>query len=190
LAAGAVVAAAAPEAAFANVGDTLHVGDDAYGKQTSFQITSNGLSSGGTSIASVLIGRNSDAYPSFPIQGVGSVLWAGPAGSAAIWGESDDVASYGVHAHNTLNAGTALKVDGRTSLSRSGAATISKSTSSKTVTVASGVNSGSKFLVTLQGDPGSGVYLKYAKLASATTFKVVLSAKAKKAVRFAWIVTD
>jgi hypothetical protein len=189
--AGVMASAALPSVAAANIGDVVHVGDDAYGKQTGFQITSNGLSSGGTSLASTLIGRNANAYPAFPIQGVGAVVWGGaPQGSSALYGDAAETNGYGVHAKHDLAAGTALRVEGRTSLSRSGIGTVAKSTSSRTVTVASGVNSGSKILVTLQGNGGTGVYLKYAAMTSAKTFKVYLTKACTKAVRFSWMVTD
>jgi hypothetical protein len=190
VAAGAVASAILPEVASANVGDTVHIGDDLYGRETSFQVTSDGTNTG-TSVASSFIGRNANAFPSGPVQGLGSVIWtAAPVDSAAVWGYAFGTNAYGVHAKHDLNAGIALKVEGRTSLSRSGISTVAKGASGKTVTVASGVNSGSKILVTLQGDGGSGVYLKYATLASATTFKVVLTKACTKAVRFSWMVTD
>jgi hypothetical protein len=189
--AGVVASAALPGVAAANIGDTMVIGHDMYGKETSFQVTSNGLDTGGTSIASSFIGRGANSFPGFPIQGLGSVIWSGaPAGSAAVWGDSAGPLNYGVHAKNDYDAGIALKVEGRTSLKRSGIGTVSKGSSTKTVTVASGVNSGSKIIVTLMGDGGSGVYLRYATLASATTFKVVLTKAATKAVRFSWLVTD
>jgi hypothetical protein len=189
LAAGSFIATR-PDIALANVGDAVHIGDDLYGKQTSFQVNSTGAV-GGTSIASSFVGRNANAYPAFPVQGLGSVIWSSaPAGSSAVWGDGTATNNYGVHAVHDLAAGIALKVDGRTSLKRSGIGTVSKGSSSKTVTVASGVNSGSKILVTLQGNGGTGVYLKYAAMTSATTFKVYLSKACTKAVRFSWMVTD
>jgi hypothetical protein len=189
--AGIVASAALPAVAAADNGDVAHVGADMWGSQTGFQITSNGLPTGGTHLASTLIGRNSNAFPEFPVQGIGAVIWGtAPIGSSAVFGDAVDTNAYGIHAKHDLDAGTALKVEGRTSLSRSGIGTVTKKTSTKTVSVPTGVNSGSKIIVTLMGDGGSGVYLKYATLASATTFKVVLNKKATKSVRFSWMVTD
>jgi hypothetical protein len=191
VAASAVASAVLPETAAANVGDTVHVGDDLAGRQTSFQVTSNGLLTGGSSLASSFIGRNANAFPTFPIQGLGSVIWsAAPAGSAAVWGDATAVGLYGVQATHDSDSGIALKVDGRASFSRSGQGTVAKNASSKSVTVASGVSTTSRILVTLQGDGGSGVYLKYAARTSATAFKVVLIKKAAKAVKFSWMIAD
>jgi hypothetical protein len=83
-------------------------------------------------------------------------------------------------------AGTALKVIGRVSLSRSGKATITKGHSGCTVTVASGVDANSLIVATLQGSAGTGVYLLYAKRASATTFTIKLNKTATATVSVAW----
>lgn len=188
--AGIVASAVLPEVAAANNGDVLHVGDNAYGTATSFQGTTTGTNLG-TSVATAMINRNLNSYPSFPVQAFGGLAWsAAPAGSAGIWGDAVSTNSYGVHATHDSAAGTALKVEGRTSLSRSGMGTVSKGASSRTVTVPSGVDTTSKILVTLQGNGGTGVYVKYAARTSATTFKVYLSKATVRATKFAWIVTD
>jgi selenophosphate synthase len=88
------------------------------------------------------------------------------------------------------SSGIGLDVSGKIKLSRSGKATVAKKHSTLTVTVPSGIDTTSMVLVTLQGSGGSGVYLKYAKRMTATTFKVALNKKATAAVTFAWMILD
>jgi hypothetical protein len=120
----------------------------------------------------------------------GSVTGATTAGSAGVEGYATTTGNYGVLAWNNAPAGVAVKVDGRAKFSRSGMATIAKSHSALTVAVASGIDTTSMILVTLQGSGGSGVWLKYARRVDATHFKVYLNKKSTKAVRFAWMIVD
>ena len=86
--------------------------------------------------------------------------------------------------------GTALRVEGRATFSRSGRASVSKRHSTRTVTVASGgIASDALILVTLQASAGGGVYVRYARRTSATTFQVVLNkAATTSTATFAWII--
>lgn len=122
------------------------------------------------------------------------------AASTGVYGLAVKAGHYGVQAEHSDTAGVALRatnpggigivVEGKAKFSRSGIGTVSKGSSTKTVTVATGVGTSSRILVTLQGYGGSGVYLKYATRASATAFKVVLTKSATRSVKFAWMITD
>ncbi len=98
-------------------------------------------------------------------------------------------AGTGVWAECT-STGRALYVNGKAGYRRSGVYTIAVGSQKPKITVPGGVTSSSKFLVTLQGSPGSGRYLKYAKYYDATRFRVVLNKKASKSCKVAWIVID
>ena len=120
--------------------------------------------------------------------------------SVGVYGLAVKVGHYGMQAEHSEAAGVALRatnpsgtgivVEGKAKFSRSGLGTVSKGKSSKSVTVASGVATTSRILVTMQGDGGSGVYLRYATRTGATTFKIVLTKSAAKTVKFAWMLTD
>jgi hypothetical protein len=58
------------------------------------------------------------------------------------------------------------------------------------VTVPGGVTANSKFLVTMQGNPGAGVYVTYAKCSNATSFVIHFNKVCTAAARFAWMVFD
>jgi hypothetical protein len=87
-----------------------------------------------------------------------------------------------------VNVQCTLRVDGKVSLSRSGVATISKGHSGCTGTVASGLDPTPRIFATLQGSAGGGVYLRYAKRASATTFSIKLNKAATTTVSIAWFI--
>jgi hypothetical protein len=115
-----------------------------------------------------------------------------PAGNAAVGvrGSGAAAGQFGVLAENAAAGGTALRVNGVASFSRSGRSTISKGKSSMTVAGLTGITTNSMILVTLQGSAGSGVYLRYATRLDAMSFRVVLSKAATSAVSFAWLVLD
>jgi hypothetical protein len=188
VAASAVASAVAPEVAAANAGDIVHVGDVAYGYQTVFPATTTGTS-GADPVTYAILNYHSQLYQSQTVAGLyGCVYPTAKAGSAGVLGVASPATSFAVQALHTSPAGTALKVEGRAAFSRSGVGTIAKKHSSLTVTVPTGVDTTSMILATLQGSGGSGVYLKYAKRMTATTFKVALNKKAKSAVTFAWMI--
>jgi hypothetical protein len=114
---------------------------------------------------------------------------AGVGAEAGVVGSTWQESGVGVNAINN-KGGTALKVEGKSEFQRSGVAAVSKGTKSKTVTVPGGVTSGSMFLVTMQGSPGSGVFITYAKYQSATTFRVYFNKACTAAAKFAWMVLD
>jgi hypothetical protein len=112
----------------------------------------------------------------------------GGAGSAGAYGHTAVAGHVGVLARHS-GGGTALEVDGRVHFSRSGSSTFSKGGSYRTVTVSSGVSTTDLILVTMQGSAGTGVYVRYAKRYSATSFRVYLNkAATTSTATFAWLI--
>jgi hypothetical protein len=185
LAAGALVASK-PDAAQAANYEQLTT----WGYETALECDT--LATGaGTHVSQAVFNRGANFLPDYAVQGVQGLVWPGaPADSSGVTGFAYIPGHVGVYAANNDPTGVGLKVYGKTSFMRSGTGTVAKNTASRTVTVTSGVNSGSKILATLQGNGGTGVYLKYAAMTSATTFKVYLTKACTKAVRFPWMVTD
>lgn len=189
-AAGIVASAVVPDIAAADNGGTLQIGGVNTGTETTYVSSNTGDSTSGTQLATIVLGNLAGTYPTYPMQGVYSTVWSpAPAGSSAIKGEATTAGNIGVEATNDAGA-TALKVRGRTSLSRSGQAWIGTGKTNVSVTVPTGVSTSSKILVTLQSDGGSGVYLKYAARTGGSTFKVYLTKAAARAVKFSWMITD
>jgi hypothetical protein len=188
LAAGTLIASK-PEETRASNGDAVTAGGDVYtSAANAFYLTSSGTNTG-TELCYSLINRNGtlgDPISAF----YGEPLYAAPSGSNGIMGEAWYANHTAVVAKNNSPWGTALKVQGRASFTRSGKATVAKKHSTLTVTVPSIIETTSMILVTLQGSGGSGVWLKYAKRVDATHFKVVLNKKTKSAVDFAWMIVD
>lgn len=114
------------------------------------------------------------------------------AGTAAVGvrGTAASIGQFGVVAEHKAPAGTALRVNGIASFSRSGRSTISAGKSVKTVSGLSNITANSKILVTLQGNAGTGRYVRYAQRLSDTSFKVVLNGTATYKVAFAWMIVD
>jgi len=52
------------------------------------------------------------------------------------------------------------------------------------------VTAASMYLVTMQGNPGTGVFVAYAKYFSATEFRVYFNKACTKSATFAWMVLD
>jgi hypothetical protein len=118
----------------------------------------------------------------------GTVWDHAPVGSAGVSGRGTLAGHNGVVATHDLGTGTALKVVGRTAFSRSGKATVGHGHTVQVVTVPSGIDTTSLILATLQGDAGSGVYLRYARRESATTFRIKLNKAAAANVTVAWFI--
>ena len=114
---------------------------------------------------------------------------AGAAG-AGIRGTAASVGQFGVLAEHKAAAGTALRVNGVASFSRSGRKTILKGRSGATVTGLTNIGTGSLILVTLQGSAGTGNYVRYAQRVSDTSFKVALTKPASSTVSFAWLILN
>jgi hypothetical protein len=110
-------------------------------------------------------------------------------GTTGVRGTADAASGYGVIAENAKN-GVGLKVIGRTNMQRSGLATIAAGQQVVVVTVPGGVSASSKYLVTPQGNPGTGVSIQYAGQYSTWTFRIVLNKPATAACKFAWMVLD
>lgn len=87
----------------------------------------------------------------------------------------------------TADGGVALEVVGAAHFSRSGRGYVHTGKSSVNVTVPGGLATSALVLVTLQ-TAGSGVYLKYARRVSATTFTVKLNKSAPSKTYFAWLI--
>jgi hypothetical protein len=193
-----------PAAAMAATGDAVTAGNVATGSTTA-----PGLWGRSTSGGVGVIGE-STLYDG--VQGFSSGV-----GASGVWGRSDasggagvtgDGPGYGLHGRSTAGlgvrgasttgtgvsaestSGAALSVVGKATFSRSGKATLARKKSSIIVPVASGVSTTAMILVTLQGEAGSGVYVKYAKRYSATTIKIQLNKKSTKASSIAWMILD
>ena len=185
LAAGALVASR-PEAARANSGDPVVAGTINVSAGTTYLWrTSNGFLNPIYSEVE-LAGATDNVGAHRAVSGHVNAL----AGTAAIGvrGSADAAGQFGVLAENNTVGGTALRVNGKASFSRSGTATIAKGAASRTVTGLTGIEAGAAVLATLQGSAGSGVYLKYAKRVSSSSIRIYLNKAATAAVTFAWFV--
>ena len=118
----------------------------------------------------------------------GEVYALGGAAGAGIRGTAATVGQFGVLAEHKASAGTALRVNGVASFSRSGRKTILKGRSGATVTGLSHVGTDALILATLQGSAGAGNYVRYAQRVSDTSFKVALAKAASSTVSFAWLI--
>jgi hypothetical protein len=189
LATGTLVASA-PDVALAANGQALTAGGLAYTSQeTLIHLTSNATDQASI-MSSAIFNRFGTSSNGIVYAVSGDVQNTAAAGSVGVWGKAWGTGQTGMQAESSHANGTALRVLGRTSYSRSGMGTVAKHAASRTVTVPTGVDTASKLLVTLQGNPGTGVYLRYAARTGATTFKVYLNKAATRAVKFAWMVTD
>lgn len=199
----AAAAMGAPSIAAANDGASVTVGSTQDASSTNFTAVQNGAdlwgglcgtglggpmgvsgySAGGTGVR----GNSDSGVAVYGMSGVGTQNWAG----IGVIGHTVDAAGTGVIAINSGDGGgTALSVQGKTKMSRSGVGTIKKGVNAVTVPVSDGVTSKSMFLVTMQSDPGAGVYIRYVAKYSATKFRVVFNMKATKTATFAWMVLD
>jgi hypothetical protein len=184
LAAGALVATK-PETAAAANGSAVSVGMIHAGTApTVFWCTTTG-NLGPTYSQAMIAGPN----PSGKHRGLDGEVYA-LAGSAAVGvqGSASALGQYGVVANHSVAGGTALQVNGKAVFSRSGTGTIPKGSSYKTVTGLAGIGNGAFVLATLQGNPGTGVYLKFARRVDAGTIRVYLNKAAPNAVTFAWFI--
>jgi hypothetical protein len=121
--------------------------------------------------------------------GAGGVFGEGlAAGQCGVWAINGAVDGIGLKAQ--APNGTALRVEGPATFSRSGLGTITRKHSTATVTVPTGLAEEALILVTLQGSAGTGVYLRYAKRVTSTKFQVVLSKAATAKVYFAWMILN
>jgi hypothetical protein len=178
LAAGALIASPPKTASAVDDGGPVLVGGSAQSENSTTILR---LSTAGfLSIAGLNTNEGAREY------GVDGQSLSGDAGSAGAFGHTAATGHYGVLARHSAG-GTALRVEGTASFSRSGRSAVSKGHSTRIVEVPSGIGATTMILVTLQGDPGSGVYLRYATRESSTSFKVVISRPATKSVLFAWM---
>lgn len=177
-----------PEKAVAANGNTVTVGGLHTGTlPTVLWHTASG-NLGPVSAQALLAGVNSGDSVEYGVDGEVSAVSLGT--GVGVRGLAGTPLQTGVVAQNTATGGTALKVTGLACFSRSGRSSISKGSSSRTVSGLSNISTTSMILVTLQGDPGSGIYLRYAVRLGSTSFRVNLTAHAKKTVAFAWLILD
>jgi len=113
----------------------------------------------------------------------------GRGGVAGVLGLASTALATGVMAENA-DGGVALSVFGKTALQRSGVVGVGVGDKYATVTVPGGVTAASMYLVTMQGNPGTGVFVAYAKYFSATEFRVYFNKACTKFTTFAWMVLD
>ncbi len=94
-----------------------------------------------------------------------------------------------VTADKTVKVKGDATFEGKAIFKRSGRKRVSKGKSSATVTVPGGLSTSANILCTLQASAGSGVYVRYAKRTSSTTFKIYLNKRATtKTANVAWMV--
>lgn len=106
-------------------------------------------------------------------------------GIVGVLGES----STGTGVRAVSASGPALKVEGRATFTQAGRIYISSGKSYVTVSGPK-VGTGSAILATLNGNAGSGVYVKCAVRVSATAFKVYLSKAATRNVAISYFVIN
>jgi hypothetical protein len=205
---GAVAAAALPTQAMATNGDAVLVGQIAAGSTTLPALWGSNVA-GGNGVYGYASSHDGVVGVSAAAGRSGVYGQFNTAGGWGVFGRGNNAASRGVQGESTAGVGTfgrtdtgtgvwaectstgkALYVNGKAGYRRSGVFTIHSGSQKPKVTVPFGVTSSSKFLVTLQGSPGSGVYFKYAKYYDPTRFRIVLNKKATKACKAAWMVLD
>jgi hypothetical protein len=189
LAAGALVASR-PGTALAANSDPITVAGLMVGNgATQVWRTSNQFLSGGTNYSiAVLNGTNISSTVHYGVDGI--ALTGAPNGSAGLHGTAGTAAQFGVLAEHGIAEGAALRVNGVAQFSRSGKATISKGHSSRTVSGLSNITADSIILVTLQGSPGTGNHVRWAKRLSGTSFQVMLTKAAAVNVTFGWLILN
>jgi hypothetical protein len=202
-AAGVIGTMVMPRAAIAATGDAVTAGNVATGTTTAPGLW--GSSPDGVGVIGESAGYDGVQGHS---TGVGySGVWGRSTASGGA-GVTGDGPGYGVHGRSTAGLavrgastsgtgvsaestdGTALSVVGKATFSRSGKVSVARKKSSIVVSVPSGVSTTAMILVTLQGDPGSGVYVKFAKRWSATSIKIYFNKKSTRASSIVWMILD
>jgi hypothetical protein len=152
-----------------------------------------------------VVGRSAAGTGVAGTSGVGSMTFpettgvfgrAGGVASTGVMGvSSDGIALRGETADGTAlkveatGAGRALEADGPVKFSTSGVGTIASGTANKQVTPGVDLGPQSKLIVTLNGNPGTGITLWRAVINGSTdTFTVFLTGPAAADTRFCWFV--
>lgn len=148
----------------------------------------DGYSTQGDGVAGSAIAPFKSGVYGLNLNDKGYGVWA-RGGMAGVEGVAAGKWGVGVSARNE-NGGVGLGVLGKVSLERSGTGKTAKGAKSTAVTVPQGVTPDAKILVTMQGNPGAGVFVAYAKRVSATQFRVYFNKACAKAATFAWMVLD
>ena len=197
--AGALGAALLPAKAQAVDGDTVKVGQLARGSSTAAVVEVDN-SAGGiglrsyTDIAPAIYAKSTAGHGVYSQTDDGRGVWAISIHGPAVWAESSK--NDGVHANSHEGTGvkaesaggTALEVLGRASFLNAGTSTIAAGDRAATVSGVFHVGWNSGIVVTLMGNPGNGVYVKYTYRVSATSFAVVLNAPVTKTIKFAYFI--
>jgi hypothetical protein len=196
---GAVAATAlAPGEALAADGDIVHVGQLATGNSASPVFYGTNASTGpGLQVDSQA--QDGVVGVSYAANKSGAYVYNDNAGGYGLWARGGKVgavgyaysaAATGVLAENELG-GVGLSVVGKTHMQRAGLATTAIGAKYKAVNVSGGsLTTASKFLVTMQGDPGTGVYITFARRYSSGQFRVYFNKACTRAAKLAWMVLD
>jgi len=148
----------------------------------------DGFSSANDGVIGVSTAVNKSGVYAYNDDAAGYGLWA-RGGKAGVVGLAATAAATGVRAENA-GGGVGLSVVGKTTMQRSGLAAVVAGNKSLTVTVPGGVTAASKYLVTVQGNPGTGVFVAYAKYVNASEFRVYFNKACTRAAKVAWMVLD
>jgi hypothetical protein len=148
----------------------------------------DGFSSANDGVMGVSTAATKSGVYAYNDNTAGYGVWA-RGGSVGVVGLASSAAATGVRAENGAG-GVGLRVVGKTAMQRSGLATTVAGNKSVTVTVPGGLTAASKYLVTVQGNPGTGVFVAYAKYLNATQFRVYFNKACTKAAKLAWMVLD
>ena len=148
----------------------------------------DGFSAANDGIMGESTAANKSGVYAFNDNGSGFGVW-GRGGNTGVVGSAATFPATGIYAENAYG-GVGLSVVGKTTLQRSGLAATAVGDRYETVSVPGGVTSASMYLVTMQGNPGAGVVVAYAKYYSATQFRVYFNKACTKATKLAWMVLD
>jgi hypothetical protein len=148
----------------------------------------DGFSSASDGVQAVSSAANKSGVYAYNHHATGFGVWA-RGGKTGVVGQAYNAQATGLQGLNEYG-GVGLSVVGKATFQRSGLATTVAGSKAVTVTVPGGVTAASMFLVTMQGNPGTGVAVAYAKYLNATQFRVYFTKACTKAAKLAWVVLD
>ena len=112
----------------------------------------------------------------------------GGSNTTALTVKSYSASAPAIKVQASASGGSALRVEGKMTMTRSGRAKITKGNMSVDVTVPGGLTAYSNIICTAQNSGGSGVYIRYAKRVSTTQFQIKLNKAAAYNLYVAWMV--